>query len=626
MEHQVYGAKGSGFSFTLIERCLIAGRAIWFYLAKIFWPVNLTFIYPRWDVSQAVWWQYLYPAAALALAAFLLWLSLLLFTRCRTEVSAWKKGVRLLAVMAEPRNRVFASVAVLAAILFYVFRCTLGFESTASFIRHELGGELRTAHFVIYYPDSSFTREELARIRQEHEFQLDRILREFALQNVAPIESYIYPSVTAKQRLIGAGVTSIAKPWNNQVHIVQSSLHSVLKHELIHVVAGRFGLPLIRASLSTGLVEGLAVALDEPAGTRTLHQYAAALRHYGLLPDITGLMDITGFASQSGAVSYTVAGSFCRYLIDRYGIRTLTQVYGSASYQRAFGRSLRELVGEWHSSLDRVTVSESDRAAVDVLFRSSPIFRRVCARVVAGRNAEARLAFREKRYAAARDLFLSSYTDAGGYEAMAGHLTSLFRLGEYGSVVELMRRYLGELSRPLELLPLYVMMGDAFWAMGDESAADSFYAVTAGADLSERSAEDALLRQCARATPGRESFLRYFLMDPADSARCELADSMSGSSPGSVLWAYLKGRDLEREGKDDRSLSVLEGVSLAEVSPRLEAIRRMSLGGSLFRLNRLEEAKAQFWLSLNYYRTEAAQLAVEEWIDRCEWMKAHAGE
>jgi hypothetical protein len=568
----------------------------------------------------------LFRALTLAFAAFLLWLSVLLFTRCQTEVPAWKRGLHLLAVVAEPRNRVLTLCAVLAAALLYVFRCTLGFESTASFIRHELGGELRTAHFVIYYPGSSFTREELARIAREHEFQLDRILREFALQNMAPIESYIYPNAKIKQRLIGAGMTNIAKPWNNQVHIVQSSLGAALKHELIHVVAGRFGLPLIRASLSTGLVEGLAMAMDEPVGTRTLHQYTAALRHYDLLPDITGLMDITGFASQSGAVSYTVAGSFCRYLIDRYGIRTLTQVYGSGSYERAFGRSLRELVGEWHSYLDRVAVRESDRAAVDVLFRSPPIFRRVCARVIAGRNAEARLAFREKHYGAARDLFLSSYTDAGGYEAMAGHLTSLFRLGEYGSVVELGRHYREGLSRPLELLPLYVMLGDACWATGDTSAADSFYAVTVDADLSEGSAENALLRQRARATPGGESFLRYFLMDPADSSRRELADSMSNAFPGSVLWAYLTGRELEREGKDDRSLNVLAGVSLAEASPRLEAIRRMSLGGSLFRLNRLEEAKVQFWLSLNYYRTEAAWLAVEEWIDRCEWMKAHAGE
>jgi protein O-mannosyl-transferase len=34
-----------------IERILVASRAVWFYLSKIFWPSNLTFIYPRWNIS-----------------------------------------------------------------------------------------------------------------------------------------------------------------------------------------------------------------------------------------------------------------------------------------------------------------------------------------------------------------------------------------------------------------------------------------------------------------------------------------------------------------------------------------------------------------------------------------------
>lgn len=60
------GAEGLAWSWTPIERFLIAGRALWFYVGKIVWPTDLTFIYPRWHVSQAVWWQYLFPLAAAA--------------------------------------------------------------------------------------------------------------------------------------------------------------------------------------------------------------------------------------------------------------------------------------------------------------------------------------------------------------------------------------------------------------------------------------------------------------------------------------------------------------------------------------------------------------------------------
>jgi tetratricopeptide (TPR) repeat protein len=58
-----------GSHLSLMERCLVPGRAVWFYLGKLAWPHPLIFIYPRWEVSGAVWWQYLFPAAALLLAA-----------------------------------------------------------------------------------------------------------------------------------------------------------------------------------------------------------------------------------------------------------------------------------------------------------------------------------------------------------------------------------------------------------------------------------------------------------------------------------------------------------------------------------------------------------------------------
>jgi tetratricopeptide (TPR) repeat protein len=54
---------------SIVERCLIPGRALWFYLGKLAWPHPLVFIYPRWEVSGAVWWQWMFPVAALLLAA-----------------------------------------------------------------------------------------------------------------------------------------------------------------------------------------------------------------------------------------------------------------------------------------------------------------------------------------------------------------------------------------------------------------------------------------------------------------------------------------------------------------------------------------------------------------------------
>ena len=66
VESTVIGAQGSDFAFNLVERGLIAGRAAWFYLGKIFWPADLVFMYPRWSINQADAGQFLWPAAVLA--------------------------------------------------------------------------------------------------------------------------------------------------------------------------------------------------------------------------------------------------------------------------------------------------------------------------------------------------------------------------------------------------------------------------------------------------------------------------------------------------------------------------------------------------------------------------------
>ena len=61
------GTNRGVFTFlSPIERILVASRAVWFYLSKIFWPSNLTFIYPRWNISPADLIDYIWLLAGIA--------------------------------------------------------------------------------------------------------------------------------------------------------------------------------------------------------------------------------------------------------------------------------------------------------------------------------------------------------------------------------------------------------------------------------------------------------------------------------------------------------------------------------------------------------------------------------
>ncbi len=68
------GALGAEWAQTWPERVIIAGRAIWFYLAKLIWPHPLIFIYPRWEIDSSQLIPYLPLLAALA-GLLVLWLN-----------------------------------------------------------------------------------------------------------------------------------------------------------------------------------------------------------------------------------------------------------------------------------------------------------------------------------------------------------------------------------------------------------------------------------------------------------------------------------------------------------------------------------------------------------------------
>ena len=58
-EAKFIGAEGAEFSFSLLQRVLLAGRVLVFYAAHVAWPTRLMFIYPRWDLSAGGLWPWL---------------------------------------------------------------------------------------------------------------------------------------------------------------------------------------------------------------------------------------------------------------------------------------------------------------------------------------------------------------------------------------------------------------------------------------------------------------------------------------------------------------------------------------------------------------------------------------
>lgn len=75
LESRQIGARGDDFALAFADRTLLAGRAPWFYLAKLLWPADLAFFYPRWRLDPSALWQWLFVIATTAAVAAASWWS-----------------------------------------------------------------------------------------------------------------------------------------------------------------------------------------------------------------------------------------------------------------------------------------------------------------------------------------------------------------------------------------------------------------------------------------------------------------------------------------------------------------------------------------------------------------------
>jgi hypothetical protein len=343
------------------------------------------------------------------------------------------------------------------------------------------------------------------------------------------------------------------------------------------------------------------------------------MRATGIAPDIQSLMMLTGFVSSSSSVSYVLAGSFCRFLIDTHGIRPLLAVYGSGNYEEAYRQPLSNLVDSWNRFLDSVAVGESERASIDVLFRQPSIFGKTCPRLVAKRLRETRRLVANRQYEAAAEGYTAILTAAGGYDALAGVLLCRLRTGAYHAVTSLYDSIVTRDKVPLRYLPLALTAGDAAWAAGDTARARRLFVLLQQYDIAPYLTEAAAVRLWALDTPGRTpEFARYFLTDADDSARVQRLAAIPRTDDGK-LQDFLAGRVSLRLRRFQDALSAMAGAGPIRRNAALEAARNLTIGESLEGLGRYREAGGWYRSLLAAGTRDAAAADVADRVAWCDW-------
>lgn len=517
-----------------------------------------------------------------------------------------------------------AFLVILVSWLFF-FSNELGLSSSRSFIQEKLGGRYETDHFVIVYPRDELDDRQIKRVAQLHEFYFAHISRVLQIMPERKVQSFLYRSAEQKGRLVGAAGTDIAKPWLWQLHINLGNVERSLKHELVHVMAADFGFPLLRISFNSGLIEGLAVAVEQVDYDETIHRLAGQINALGHAPDVQSLFTVSGFFKAHGGTSYILAGSFCRYLIEQYGVRRFKSLYRTGNFRTLYNKDLDDLVEEWRLSIRHPPPPTEDLFKAAYLFKRPSIFGKECARVIANINAETRSFLRGKKFGEA---LVSSQRSLGltkSSEAVNQHAAALLRLGKNEEVVRFCREQLADSLFAHTVLPLHLTVGDALWSLGRIEEARTEYRKLYGFHLGISWDEASAVRTAALNDPRRASVLRgYFTSDMSDSEQVDFLKSSLRSIPLDPLCSYLLGRELVSSRRFSEGLGVLHTIRVMN-APILEFLRFRRIGFSYFELGNYEKAKAFFWESLNFTLKQSHQIEVSEWVERCEWMEENAG-
>lgn len=221
-----------------------------------------------------------------------------------------------------------------------------------------------TIHTRIHYLAGSPAADSLARLKRDVESAwttaaefvggktVDRVIDVFAVPNREMVGQLAGLPVVAnalnfwEQRVVIAWVS--ARGWPGP-------------HELVHIMASdAWG-----TTKEWWLGEGVAVAAGRWLGV-DVDAYTKCLSTAGRLLPLSAIVPgLRNPDERTSRIAYPEAGSFVRFLIERYGRDKMARMYssGASAIQAIYGRSLVELEEEWRRHIASV---DSGKTSCDV--------------------------------------------------------------------------------------------------------------------------------------------------------------------------------------------------------------------------------------------------------------------
>lgn len=516
-------------------------------------------------------------------------------------------------------------LAALAGIANIAIGGLLGFCPSLAQIKRELNASLPFAHGNIYYKPSNRFIHLADLLKDDLEYRAYKVSQ---LLNETPpnFDCYLYISQSQKKRLIGAGKTLYVDISGANVHLNPFSYpHPLLQHEVAHIMTKRFGLKPFGFSLSPGLVEGVAVALEGYRDEFSVHEWAKALVELKLSKTPSSLMAI-GFWRESPQRSYIVVGSFVAYLKDKYGVSKLKFAYPFGDFRSIYHNVLKVLESDWNEFLaDNVKSPKYLLERAKVRFEKPSIFERKCARELARIKEEARRLASSSPYKAAL-LLQNAYEISGGDDYL------LVESADYLMLADNLQQAKDLLVKTLEQGNLLVeqrasgkiLLGDVCALLGEYSQANSAYREIADSPVDPDVKASAQLKiGLSSSAPSLVSAVRALRFDELTEIP-SLVDESKSSSGAAPYAAYLVGQWYFEQGEVEKASKALSkaanGIPVRNFELWWKAQRLYGLCQYLQK--NFSQAENAFRKLKLHARYSGEQMEANDLLERVEWKQS----
>jgi len=326
---------------------------------------------------------------------------------------------------------IIITTVIIINLMFGIVKNNLGFSTTTTKIENNLKGYLETEHFKIIYPQKISDNEKKILILN-HEFYYGKIKKILNSEPDKKITSFLFTTGARKKELFGSGNADVAKVWLNQIYLNYDNYNNSLKHEIAHIFSGKFAKGIFKfpANYNPALLEGFAMAIENNYDDFDIDYLAFLAYKNNYKISLQKLFSNFSFFTNTTSLSYIFAGSFIKYLSDKYGWKKTKQLYSVGDFKKVYHKSIGTLGKEYYNYLNKLNFTNNKNRA-KLYFGHLPLIKKICAHAVAKQTKNAWLLFRKKHYSNAEKKFEEIYKYSNTYSSLVGIIKTKIELKKY---------------------------------------------------------------------------------------------------------------------------------------------------------------------------------------------------